>query len=51
MAAGFFIVVVGCGRLGSHPAEQLRDAGHNVVIIDRNPAAFDKTSPDYRGVP
>lgn len=50
MAADLFIAVVGCGRLGVHPADQLRDAGHNVVIVDHDPAAFDKTSPDCRGV-
>ncbi len=35
-----FVVVVGCGRLGSHLANQLSRSGHRVVVIDRQESAF-----------
>ena len=31
-----YIIVVGCGRLGSSLANELSDLGHNVCIIDRD---------------
>lgn len=40
MAADLFIVLVGCGRLGSHLANHLSEAGHNVVVIDCDPALW-----------
>lgn len=36
-----FVVVVGCGRLGSHLAERLSRDGHRVVVIDKDETAFD----------
>lgn len=44
-----YIIVVGCGRLGSILANQLSKDGHSVVVIDRNADAFDKLSPDFSG--
>lgn len=49
MTASRYIVVVGCGRLGSQLANQLSRAGHAVVVIDRDPATFDDLSPEYSG--
>jgi len=49
MASDLFIVIVGCGRLGSHLANQLSRAGHSVVVIDTEEHAFDKLSPEYSG--
>ena len=43
-------VIVGCGRLGSTLANQLSDAGKNVILIDQNEAAFRKLSPAYAGL-
>ncbi|MBN1443983.1 MAG: TrkA family potassium uptake protein [Planctomycetes bacterium] len=40
MRSSLFIVVVGCGRLGSHLASQLSRSGHSVVVIDREPSSF-----------
>ncbi len=40
------IVVMGCGRLGSHLANLLSAAGHHIVVVDRNEAAFDNLSPE-----
>jgi trk system potassium uptake protein TrkA len=30
-----YIIIIGCGRLGSMLAEDLSDSGHNISIIDR----------------
>jgi trk system potassium uptake protein len=49
MASDLFIVIVGCGRLGSHLANQLSRAGHGVVVIDTNEHAFGNLSPEYSG--
>ena len=43
-------VIVGCGRLSSTLANQLSDAGKNVILIDQNEAAFRKLSPAYAGL-
>jgi trk system potassium uptake protein TrkA len=44
-----FISIVGCGRLGSHLANQLSRAGHSVVTIDNNESAFEALSAEYSG--
>jgi trk system potassium uptake protein TrkA len=49
MASDLFIVIVGCGRLGSHLANQLSREGHGVVVIDTNEHAFVNLSPEYSG--
>jgi trk system potassium uptake protein len=49
MASDLFIVIVGCGRLGSYLANQLSRAGHGVVVIDSDERAFGNLSPEYSG--
>ncbi|MCD6359612.1 MAG: TrkA family potassium uptake protein [Armatimonadetes bacterium] len=44
-----FILVVGCGRLGSYLANRLSEHGHSVVAIDRDEAAFEALSPEFSG--
>ncbi|MBD3293729.1 MAG: TrkA family potassium uptake protein [Armatimonadia bacterium] len=44
-----FVVVVGCGRLGSLVADNLSRIGHHVTVIDHREAAFDSLSPEYSG--
>lgn len=44
-----YIVIVGCGRLGSHLANQLSHAGHSVVVIDPRGATFGTLSPGFSG--
>ncbi len=45
-----YIVVVGCGRMGSHLANLLSRDGHRVVTIDRDENAFSKLSKEtYSG--
>jgi trk system potassium uptake protein TrkA len=41
------VVIMGCGRVGSELTLQLGKAGHNVVIIDKNPTAFDRLPPGF----
>ncbi|MBF0407513.1 MAG: TrkA family potassium uptake protein [Candidatus Riflebacteria bacterium] len=44
-----YVVIAGCGRLGSYLADQLSRNGNSVVIIDVNDAAFSNLSPDFSG--
>jgi trk system potassium uptake protein TrkA len=44
-----YIVVVGCGRLGSLLANRLSGDGNALVVIDRDPATFDDLSLEYSG--
>ena len=44
-----YIVIVGCGRLGSRLASQLSCNGHSVVVIDCVEKAFAKLSVDFSG--
>jgi len=43
------VVVMGCGRVGASLADALSRIGHDVAIIDRDPAAFHRLSPDFSG--
>lgn len=43
------VVVVGCGRVGSLLASLLAQDGHQVAIVDRNPAAFGRLAPSFAG--
>ena len=49
MKTSLYIVIVGCGRLGSHLAKQLSRIGHSVVAIDVDETMFDGLSPDFSG--
>ncbi len=44
------IIVVGCGRVGSQLATMLSIEGHNVVVIDRDEAAFRRLGGTFNGV-
>ncbi|MEG0856739.1 MAG: NAD-binding protein [Terrisporobacter sp.] len=37
-----YIIIAGCGRVGSTLAKEFLDEGHDVVIIDRNKNRLDK---------
>lgn len=43
------VVVMGCGRVGASLAEALSRLGHEVAIIDRDPNAFNRLSPEFSG--
>jgi len=36
------VLIVGCGRVGSRLAQELDREGHDVTIVDSNPAAFSR---------
>lgn len=44
-----YIIVVGCGRLGSVLANQLSRLGSSVVVIDRDETAFSNLSTEFSG--
>lgn len=44
-----YIIIIGCGRLGSHLASLLSKAGKSIVIIDKDQQAFRKLSEDFSG--
>ncbi|HSJ52111.1 MAG TPA: TrkA family potassium uptake protein [Anaerolineae bacterium] len=44
-----YVVIVGCGRVGSMLANRLSGLGSNVVIVDRDETAFDNLSPEFSG--
>jgi trk system potassium uptake protein len=44
-----FILIVGCGRLGSRLANQLSRDGNSVVVIDKDETTFSNLSPDFSG--
>ncbi len=43
------IVIMGCGRVGSTLAHILEDRGHTVAVIDRDPEAFRRLRPAFKG--
>jgi trk system potassium uptake protein TrkA len=49
------ILIVGCGRVGSRLAHELDRDGHDVTIVDSNPASFNRFASrgvfgdDFRG--
>jgi trk system potassium uptake protein TrkA len=43
------IVIMGCGRVGSTLAHILEDRGHSVAVIDRDPEAFRRLRPSFKG--
>lgn len=44
-----YIVIIGCGRLGSILANRLSFMGNSVVIIDKNASAFEALNQDFSG--
>ena len=42
-------IIVGCGRVGAGLAEALAGAGHDVVILDVQTAAFNRLYDDFPG--
>ena len=44
------IIIVGCGRVGSQMAQMLSQEGHNVVIIDKSPKAFNRLGSAFNGI-
>ena len=45
-----FIIIAGCGKLGSTLAEELSDAGHNVSVIDRESKKLESLGSGFNGL-
>jgi trk system potassium uptake protein TrkA len=43
------IVIMGCGRVGAELAAMLDQEGHDVTVLDINPAAFRRLPPEFGG--
>ncbi len=44
------MIIVGCGRVGSELAKLLAGEGHDVVIIDKNSASFERLGGTFNGL-
>ena len=44
-----YVIIIGCGRVGSGLANQLSKAGMDVVVVDHNEESFNNLSPEYSG--
>ena len=45
-----YIIIVGCGRVGSELSKLLSNEGHNVVVIDNTQASFDRLGGTFNGL-
>ena len=45
-----YIIILGCGRVGSELAQILSREGHNVVIIDKSAASFRRLGGAFNGI-
>jgi trk system potassium uptake protein TrkA len=43
------LIIAGCGRVGSELAHAVAIKGHTVVIIDRDPQAFQRLEHEFQG--
>lgn len=44
-----YIIIIGCGRVGSQLANTLSMEGHNVVVIDKNSRSFKRLGANFNG--
>lgn len=45
-----YVIIVGCGRVGSELAKLLSNEGHNVVVIDKAQGSFDRLGGTFNGL-
>ena len=45
-----YIIVIGCGKVGSGFAEAMSQEGHDVVIVDNDALQLEKLSPGFTGL-
>ena len=45
-----YIIIIGCGRLGSNLANALSDENGNVLIMDNEKSSFRRLSADFGGL-
>lgn len=44
-----YMIIMGCGRVGARLASMLVAEGHDVMVMDLNPAAFERLGKDFAG--
>ncbi|MFH1577489.1 MAG: TrkA family potassium uptake protein [Candidatus Omnitrophota bacterium] len=45
-----YVVIVGCGRVGAELAKLLSNEGHDVVVVDKDPASFNRLGGSFNGL-
>jgi len=45
-----YVIIIGCGRVGSELAKILTNEGHNVVVIDKNANSFARLGNTFNGL-
>ena len=45
-----YVIIVGCGRVGSELAKLLSKEGYNVLVIDKNPESFNRLGKKFNGL-
>src|SRR3989338_5791216 len=45
-----YVIIAGCGRVGSELAKLLSAEGHNVVVIDRSQSSFERLGGTFNGL-
>lgn len=45
-----YLIVIGCGKVGSGLATLMSQEGHDVVIVDNDPKQMEKMDPDFTGM-
>ncbi len=43
------VVIIGCGRMGAGLAQVMSIRGHSVTVIDKDPDAFRRLPPNFKG--
>jgi trk system potassium uptake protein len=43
------VIIAGCGRVGTELASNLERLGHSVTVVDKNPRAFERLKPNFKG--
>lgn len=43
------VILMGCGRVGEQLARLMADDGHDVAVIDQDPAALARLGPGFKG--
>lgn len=45
-----YVIIIGCGRMGSNMATDLSAEGHDVVVVDKEKEAFKRLGTDFNGL-
>lgn len=45
-----YVIIIGCGRVGSQLARLLSQEGHDVVIVDDEQSSFDRLGESFNGI-